>query len=380
MDEVERIIERLRSDIDAGRPTEEVFQDLLPHLGQNRERATSVAESLATIPHVEAAKLLQRMWEVSEEKVVRKTIKRSLYRLKSKGISVGEVSVDKGRPILRPLQTDSPKGFGGGIDPLGQRLLLLAIPHPGRGWVLLEGVVSDTKELVSFSGGEVGRKGLKTLLKEVQKGGPSPMVEMEPSYVAFLFVEAYRQTLQQGGTSPQAYFGFKTEIENLKKDYARPLIYSFLRSDEVTEGDRFRSRAGELLKVDLFADWRIDEDLIRPYAEAVQGAETSKIVLTQIQKEARFQEIYQKALSELFSGDRREVYKRRLEEMAYVLLKRGKEEEAKICVAVALDLEKPLTPFQPNPFLSQWVTRSIATLLAEDRERKGQEPSLIIRP
>jgi len=380
MDEVERIIERLRSDINAGRPTEEVFQDLLPHLGQSRERATSVAESLATIPHVEAAKLLQRMWEVSEEKVVRKTIKRSLYRLKSKGISAGEVSVDRGRPILRPLQTDSPKGFGGRIDPFGQRLLLLAIPHPGRGWALLEGVVSDTKGLVSFSGGEVGRKGLKTLLKEVQKGGPSPMVEMEPSYVAFLFVEAYRQTLQQGGTSPQAYFGFKTEIENLKKDYARPLIYSFLRSDEVTEEDRFRSRAGELLKVDLFADWRIDEDLIRPYAEAVQGAETSKIVLTQIQKEARFQEIYQKALSELFSGDRREVYKRRLEEMAYVLLKRGKEEEAKICLSVAVDLEKPLTPFQPNPFLSQWVTRSIATLLAEDRERKGQEPSLIIRP
>jgi hypothetical protein len=379
MDEVERIIEWLRSDIDAGRPTEEVFQDLLPHLGKSREVATSVAESLATIPHVETAKLLQRIWEVSEEKAFRKTIKRSLYRLKSKGISAGEVSVDKGRPILRPLQTDSPKGFGGRIDPLGQRLLLLAIPHPGRGWTLLEGLVSDTKGLVSFSGGEVGRKGMKTLLKEVQKDS-SPMVEMEPSYVAFLFVEAYRQPLQQGGTSPQAYLGFKTEIENLKKEYARPLIYSFLRTDEVTEGDRFLRRAGELLKVDLFAGWRIDEDLIRPYAEALQGAETSKIVLTQIQKEARFQEIYQKALSELFSGDRREVYKRRLEEMAYVLLKRRKEEEARICVAVAVDLEKPLTPFQPNPFLSQLVTRSISTLLAEDRERKGQEPSLIIRP
>jgi hypothetical protein len=380
MDEVERIIERLRSDIDTGRPTEEIFQDLLPHLGKGRELATSVAESLATIPHVEAAKLLQRMWEVSEEKAFRKAIKRSLYRLKSKGISAGEGSVDRGRPILHPLQTDSPKGFGGGIDPLGQRLLLLAIPHPGRGWALLEGGVSDTKGLVSFSGGEVGRKGLKTFLKEVQKGDSPPMVEMEASYVAFLFVEAYRQTLQQGGTSPQAYLGFKTEIENLKKEYGRPLIYSSLRVDEVTEGDQFLRRAGELLKVDLLAGWRIDEDLIRPYAEALQGAETSKIVLTQIQKEARFQEIYQKALSELFSGDRRKVYKRRLEEMAYVLLKRGKEEEAKICLSVAVDLERPFTPFQPNPFLFQLVARSISILLAEDRERKGQEPSLIIQP
>jgi len=85
-------------------------------------------------------------------------------------------------------------------------------------------------------------------------------------------------------------------------------------------------------------------------------------------------------LSELFSGDRREVYKRRLEEMAYVLLKRGKEEEAKICLSVAVDLERPFTPFQPNPFLFQLVARSISILLAEDRERKGQEPSLIIQP
>ena len=380
MDEVERIVEQLRSEIDKGRATEELFQDLLPHLGKGREIATSVAELLATVPHVEAAKLLQRMWEASEEKAVRKTIKRSLYRLKSKGISAGEGTLDKGKPILRPLQMDSPKGFGGGIDPLGQRLLLLAIPHPGRGWTLLEGVASDTKGLVSFSGGEVGRKGLKTLLKEVQKGGPTPMVEMEPSYVALLFVEAYQRTLQQGGTSPQTYLGFKTEIENLKREYARPLIYVSLSVDEAIEGDRFLRRGGELLKVDLFADWRIEDDLVRPYAEEVQEAETSKIVLTQIQKEARFQEIYQKALSELFSGDRRKVYKRRLEEMAYILLKRGKEEEAKICIAVALDLEKPLAAFQPSAFLLQLVARSVSILLAEERERKGQEPSLIIRP
>ena len=36
----------------------------------------SVAESLATIPQVEAAKLLHRMWEVSEEKAFRKAIKK----------------------------------------------------------------------------------------------------------------------------------------------------------------------------------------------------------------------------------------------------------------------------------------------------------------
>jgi hypothetical protein len=94
----------------------------------------------------------------------------------------------------------------------------------------------------------------------------------------------------------------------------------------------------------------------------------------------RFQGIYQKALTELFSGERRFLYQRRLEEMAYVLLKLGREEEAKISLSVALDLEKPLNLIQPNPFLYQLVVKSIYSLLAETYEKKSKEPSLIVKP
>jgi hypothetical protein len=66
--------------------------------------------------------------------------------------------------------------------------------------------------------------------------------------------------------------------------------------------------------------------------------------------------------------------------MAYVLFKLGKEEEAKICLAVALDLEKPLNPIQPDPFLFQLVIKSIFSLLTEAHERKSKEVSLIVKP
>jgi hypothetical protein len=69
-----------------------------------------------------------------------------------------------------------------------------------------------------------------------------------------------------------------------------------------------------------------------------------------------------------------------LEEMAYVLLKLGREEEAKISLSVALDLEKPLNLIQPNPFLYQLVVKSIYSLLAETNEKKSKEPSLIVKP
>jgi hypothetical protein len=66
--------------------------------------------------------------------------------------------------------------------------------------------------------------------------------------------------------------------------------------------------------------------------------------------------------------------------MAYVLFKLGKGEEAKISLSVAMDLEKPLNPIQPSPFLFQLVMKSILTLLTEAREEKSKEVSLIVKP
>jgi hypothetical protein len=85
-------------------------------------------------------------------------------------------------------------------------------------------------------------------------------------------------------------------------------------------------------------------------------------------------------LTELFSGERKFLYQRRLEEMAYVLFKLGREEEAKISLSVAMDLEKPLHPIQPNPFLFQLVIKSIFSLLKEVYEKKSKDVSLIVKP
>ena len=66
--------------------------------------------------------------------------------------------------------------------------------------------------------------------------------------------------------------------------------------------------------------------------------------------------------------------------MAYVLLKLGKEGEAKLSLSVAMDLEKPLNPIQPHPFLFQLVVQSISGILTEAKEKKAKEVSLIVKP
>jgi hypothetical protein len=380
MESVQGLIEKIKVNIQDGRSDEEIFQSLQSLLGKDPTFDGHFAESLASLSDAKTARILQRMLKISKEKKVQKLIKRSLYRLRSKGISIEEASPKKEASILRPVQAEPPEGMGGGFDSLGQRFLLLVIPQSGRGGTVMEGVISDTLGLVNFSGEEMTRKGVRMFVEEIQKKSPFPLVEMEASYVGFLLTQAYRTTLARKEAVPQDYLRLKGEIEGVKKEYERPLIYSYLPSDEVAEEERRLGRGGDLLKGDLFSGWRIEVDLIRRYADEIQEAEESKIVLHPTQKEARFQGIYQKALSELFSGERRFLYKRRLEEMAYLLFKLGKEEEARLSVAIALDLEKPLNLIQPNPFLLQLIVKSIFTLLAEANEKKAKEPSLIIKP
>ena len=380
MEDVQALMDKVRTDLQENKSEEEIFQSLLQLFGKDPGTVEKVADSLAGLAHERVAKVLQRMLEGFEEKKIRKIIKRSLYRLKSKGVAIEESSSDKGKPVLHPFQAESPKGYGSPIDSLGQRLLVLVIPHAGRGWVVLQGVVSDTKGIVDFSGQEMTRKGFRSFFQEIQEQNPFPLVEVESTYIAFLLEEAHRLSLQKGSPPSQDFLRLKNEIEPIKKEYERPLVYSHLQVEEVKGNDRMLRGSADLFKSDLFASWGIPEEEIRPYADAVWQAEESKIVLSQTQKEARFQEIYQRALSDLFPDDKRVRYKRRLEEMAYVLLQLKREEEARMSLAAAMDLEKPLNPFQPNPFLFQLVVKSIFTLLSKAYEKKKEELSLIVKP
>jgi len=380
MDDVQTLVDRLKAAIQDETSDEEILQLLRPHLGKDSKVDERIAESLGTLVHSGAARLLLRMSEASPAKQVKKTIRRSLYRLKGKGIFVQEISVDQGKSVFQAPKAEPSKGFASGIDPIGERLLVLVLPRAGRGVTVIQAGVSDTQGLVNFIGDEMTRKGFRTFFQGLREGFSFPLVEMEPSYVGFLITRAYPLTLEKKRTPPQEYLHLKTEIDRIKKDHERPLVYSYLHEDEMLEDERWLRRAGDLLKADVFAGWEIEMEQIQPYADAVLEAEGSRLVLNPVQKEARVQEIYHKALSELFSEERRVLYGRRLEEMAYILHKLGRQEEARISLAAAIDLKKPMNPFQPNPFLFQLVAKSIYLLRKARHEKEVREPSLIVKP
>lgn len=380
VDETETFDEEVKRALQEGRSEDDLLAMILPLLGRDPREDEKIVEALVALAHPTAARVLGRLLESNRGRKLRKTIKRALYRLRSKGIFTEEILPPKGQPVFRAPEVEPAKGFAGAIDAFGNRVLMLVRPRARRSTLLMDGLVSDTKGLVDFHGFELTRKGVRNLIEEVQAENPFPLVEMEASYVAHLYTEAYELTVKAGKLLPEDYTPFKGEIEALRRKYDQPLVYAYLGVEEILKDERLLGRTEDLFKVDVFADWVIEADLIRPYAEAFLEAQESRIVLTKVQQQVRIEEIYRKALSEIYSGAQRSLYKRRLEEMAYFLFRLGKEQEARIALAVAMDLEKPPHPIQPNPFLYQLVVKSVLSMVAESYEERRKEPSLIVKP
>jgi hypothetical protein len=112
---------------------------------------------------------------------------------------------------------------------------------------------------------------------------------------------------------------------------------------------------------------------VRKYAELIKEAEASHLVLTPQQKEARLLSLYREALEELFPEAERFLWKKRLEEMAYILWKLEKKREASLAVSAAVDLKTSFGTIEPNPFVWNLLLKSFHVLMEGERGTKEKE-------
>jgi hypothetical protein len=379
---IETIIDRIRLYQRQEENPQRSLEFISQFLGKSDELDAAIAEGLARIPSRATAMILMEMKASCRSKPLLKAIKKSLYRLEQKGLSVEDRDErERSTPVIRPLPSGQPQGFMSGIDYRGNRLIILALPRIPRGLQTLEALVSDIEGLVNFHRDEMTKKAFYTFLRNLREKVKFPIVEIPPAYGRFLLEEAYSLTEKMEKTPPQDFLMAKKEISDIENGITGPLIYQFLDRDEIKGNDRFLADSKNLLAMEGIINWVLEPEDVEPYVRAVREAEESRIALNPTQKEEWLQGIYRRALEELFPGERRLLYKRRLEEMAYILFKLDRSDEAKRCLAAALDLEKEINSLNPNPFLLQLVITSIYSVMAAERERKAEkEPSLIIRP
>jgi hypothetical protein len=378
---VDRALREIAESEDKGEAFEESLGKIRSHLGTSAEKDAAIVNALGGLATSRAAWLLKTLAQSVSDKRILKIIKRSLYRIKQQGISVEPDKPEhKLRSVLHPRPREEVRGFMSAVDAEGNQLVLLTVPRKLTGLYLLQGIVNDARGLVEFHRVETTKRGFREFYQSIRESGEFPVVDVDPGHCRFLLEQAAETNTATGQALPPGYVASTRDLEELKKPEVAP-IYHALDERSIEEDPKFLQRSPELFEIDPFSSWILPQDEVQRYAELVQEAEESRLVLNPAQKETRLQEVYRKALAELFPEERRKRYKRRLEETAYVLLKNGQEDSARLALAASLDLRSGILDLKPNPFLLNLVIRSIYTLVIKDtEERREDEPSLIVKP
>jgi hypothetical protein len=360
---------------------DEIFTKISEYLTQEPCLTIHIIEALEKIPSTETAQLLILMMEKMDEKQVIKSIKRALYKLKQKGVK-WEKKAPNDEPILKPPKPAEPLGYLGSIDATGSRIIVIGKPQPSRGLLVIFCIVNDLEGIQEFSLKGFSKKSFNEFMKDSLASAEFPIVTAPGAYCIHILKEAASLTKSLSKPLPQRYHDAEIECKDIVWDYPAPLIYQYIKENEVKDSAHLLKDSIDLHKIMPFSTWHIATPEVEKYATLITETHQSKIVLRPDQKEARLNSIYRDALEELFPEEKRFLWKRRLEEVAYILLKTGKDGEAKASLSAAIDLNNPFSTIEPNPFIWNLLLKSIYSLVGVEHEKKEEEKktSLIVAP
>ncbi len=362
-----------------GKEEDQVFPVLEALCGREEKSDAALAAALGGWNSSLAGILLRRLGSAAPSKTVLKAVRKSIFRLKSRGLPVEEIEA-RGDAVYHVPQAPSAEGYLTPIDAAGNRLVSLALPRPPQGLMIFHMLFRDEEGIIQFNGYEGSRRSFHDYIENFQEQTKTELAEAPAEYCRGLMEEAAERSRQTGKPLPPEFVEMRPILGPPPALPLEPLIYRYVNREEVKAHPEFLERSPALFENPLFADWFLEEEEARKYVGLVQEASASPLVLAPYQKEGRMVDIYGQAIQELFPPERRGRYRRRLEETAYLLWKKGQENEARICLAGALALEEESRILTPHPFLLELVKRSLNALLREEEEKKKEDSSLVVKP
>ena len=380
-EKIDQILNEIETAQNQDTTSQELLQKISIHVEKEPSLTIPLIESLTRIPKPSTAQLLTQMIGETEDKAVVKSIKRALYKLRQRGVT-WEEKQSGAKPILRAPKHAEAQGYVGAIDSMGSRIIVAAKPQPLKGFFTVFSIINDLQGIQDFTIKEFGKKGLEEFVKSSLSTEDLPVVSAPGAYCVRLLKEASSVTSEASKPLPAGYRDAVDEFRNITWDGPYPIIYQFINVEEVRHQVYLLRESAKLHEIMPFSTWFIPKEEVQDYASKIKDAEDSRIVLTADQKDGRINDIYMRALHDIFSEDKRLVWKKRLEEMAFILLETGRDKEARLALCAAVDLETAFSLSEPNPFIWNLLLKSIyAVIESEQKEAEEDEKSsLIITP
>lgn len=335
-----------------------------------RELDALVSQGEAALP------LLTALEARAPDRESRKLVRRALHRLRSRGVSNAEPARERRASVLRPLESAEGEALCTGLDSLGQRMVVLLEARAG-GARILEALLSDVQGVLRLEGLQGTRGRARRLFRETLERNRTAWLRL-PAAEARALARRAESARTEGSA-------VRTVAPDLLEELLRPGVGE-------TPGERTRRelegeaagldsrKADELLgarveqrRLPLFAP---PVERLRELAREVQSVASSPLVLSEVQRRERTQEIALRGRRELFDGPTRTLFAERLEGTAAGWLAGGDREGAVALVQLAARLRAPAEGSVEPPYLGACFAYWLAAV--GDQERPEKTGRLIV--
>ena len=379
--EIRSGLEALRQDgIAVDEPSPSILRPLQDQFGKNPQTDLAIVFTLGRIAETATVETLAKMESEAHDKALKKEIRRSLFKLSQKGLAVPDAKTSGAAAATPLLKSGSEiEAYMSAVDGAGGRLLWIAKPQPGHGLQTIQAMVSDREGLLRVSGAQIRRKELRNMTREIKEKHGVSMISLPWEYADQMLYDAYEKVKSQGRSGFENFHELRAGIGAGKPRHQEHPIYRWLNAETVRDGN-WREQSRRLLEEPELRFWFVDEDWLKPYLSQLEEAQSSRLVLNQVQKEERLAGIVREAVKAFCAGETGTVLQRRMEDMALYFIQTGREDCARLSLAVAVQIGTG----DPGPldisFLTGLVQKSFGFYLSQQKAKQTDEPSFIVKP
>jgi hypothetical protein len=347
-------------------------------LGRSPEADLAIAHRLGDEPSEESARLLRRLEDGAADKLVRKEARRGLYKLGQRGVAIPEIAAEA------PIRIEAPplEGYLCPVDGRGDQLIWLVKPGPG-GVLHLFAVINDPEGLREVELSLLTRKALRALRDDLAAKHELRFVAADWRYCDFLIHRALEWARQRGTRISGDYPALRQQLTHEPPATEhRPLVLAHVGETEVAGQPELLANSADLLAEKELRTWFFAPEPLRPYLDELQSIRESPLVLDPVQERERIEAVLERAVEELFGGELRDSWARRLYEMAYFFWASGRAEQARRAVAAAAALARSGRGGRDIPFFEELARTSLAVYFeaAVEAESERTASSLVLTP
>lgn len=374
--------ERVAQDLRERLPSEDALASWLEALGAELADVLSELHAhemdgvLQELAHAgsDALPVLRRLEERVPDKQMRKLVRRSLHRLKTRGIDVGESARGERHSVITPVAERAELGVVTPPDPQGRQALLLLVSVRG-GTRIYEILLSDTQGVLHLVRFELRRREARSFIDRLQKEQQGRVLRAEGAAVRGLVrrAQAGRGGAATSGVDPQL-------LAELLAGESAPTPGERAREKLSAQAARLAQVQAEAIlrrrmEAGVLAAWPFAGDAIEEAVRRLAELERSPLVLSAVQKGERVYQVLAAAAERILDEPTRQRVAQRLEEAAAGLLGGGDEEGAAAALRTAEIIRDACAPLEVG-YLRMLLELSCG--LTRQQQRQEDEGKLIL--